>query len=76
MGKGHFGVKDEWLSCVEEPGEGISDSCPGGSEMGEGSGGNLFALGEGSVEDSVAAGRGSSQSLGPTALFTGSHRRL
>ena len=58
MGKGHFGVKDEWLSCVEGPGVGISDSCPGGSEMCEGSGGNLFALGEGSVEDSTVCRQG------------------
>ena len=58
VGKGHFGVKDEWLSCVEGPGEGISDSCPGRSEMGEGSGENLFALGEGSVEDSIVCRQG------------------
>lgn len=58
VGKGHFGVKDEWLSCVEGPGVGISDSCPGGSEMCEGSGGNLFALGERSVEDSTVCRQG------------------
>lgn len=43
---------------MEGPGEGISDSCPGGSEMGEGSAGNLFALGEGSVEDSTVCRQG------------------
>lgn len=33
VGKGSFGVKDEWLSCVEGPGVGISDSCPVESEV-------------------------------------------
>ena len=74
VGKGHFGVKDEWLSCVEGPERAFQTAVLVGQRWVKGLQGTCLPWEKVQWKIPLCAGRDSSQSLGSTPLLIGSHR--